>query len=104
MDEFHGQVPGRLRERLRGSLSGHHPLFEVEDIRSALRDAQTVLDERSAKQVADALLVLARDGFGSARNHVDGLQPRTRDALIRVYFAMLERAEAMERRARLYAE
>jgi hypothetical protein len=87
------EAPGKLGDRLRGSLSGHHPLFDVEDIRAALAaDRNAPLDPAHAGPVGDALVVLARDGFSVARTRVDALAPDAREQLIRLYFQLLARA------------
>ena len=88
------EVPGRLWTRLQGSLSGHHPLFEVEDIRAALSTdpGGAPLPPEHANDVGEALLALARDAFPEARHRVDTLAPGARDAVIRLYFRLLERS------------
>jgi hypothetical protein len=87
------QAPGKLGDRLRASLSGHHPLFDVEDIRAALAaDREEPFDPAHAVPVGDALVVLAREGFSVARSRIDALAPDAREQLIRLYFQLLARA------------
>jgi hypothetical protein len=101
MDEFDGEAPGRLGERLRGSLSGHHPLFDIEDIRGALArgnpDAPPI-DPAHADEVGQTLIALAQDGFGDVRSRVDSLSPAAREGLIRLYFRLLSRAREVRGR------
>jgi hypothetical protein len=93
MADGKGEVAGRLGDRLRGSLSGHHPLFEVEDIRAALASGpERSLDPAHADEVGRTLVALARDGYSQARLRVETLAPGARDALIRLYFRLLERS------------
>ena len=93
MAEAKGEASGRLGDRLRGSLSGHHPLFEVEEIRAALANGpEGSLDPGHADVVGKALVALARDGYSQARLRVENLPPGARDALIRLYFRLLERS------------
>ena len=84
--------PGRLSDRLRCSLCGHHPLFEVEDIRAALAGEAAPLDAAHANDVSQTLVALSRDPYMQARHRVDTLSPGARDALIRLYFRLLERS------------
>ncbi len=88
-------APGRLGERLRLSLSGHHALFDVEDIRAALAADEAdepAVSAEHAGEVSRTLVALARDAVPAARNRVDALPPGARDALIRLYFRLLERS------------
>jgi hypothetical protein len=93
MAEAKGEGAGMLGDRLRGSLSGHHPLFELEDIRAALaKGPEGPLDPAHADEVGKTLVALARDGYSRARLRVETLAPGARDALIRLYFRLLERS------------
>jgi len=99
MDEFEGVAPGRLRERLQASLTGHHALFDVEDIRAALAgraDAALAPDVTAA--VGSTLLSLARDPYGAARGRVAALPPEARVGLIRLWFRMLSGARELRGR------
>jgi hypothetical protein len=90
-------VPGRLGERLRASLSGHHPLFEIEDIRAALAaDPQRSLGPEDADEVGRMLVSLSRDSYSLARLRVETLHPGARDAFIRFYFRLLERTRELQ--------
>lgn len=100
MDDFDGEAPGRLGERLRGSLSGHHPLFDIEDIRGALALAADtpVIDPAHADEVGRTLVAFAQEGFGNVRNRVESLPPAARQSLIRLYFRLLSRAREVRGR------
>ena len=92
-------VPGRLGDRLRGSLSGHHPLFDVEDIRAALAaEPERSLDAADAHEVGRMLVALSREGYPQVRMRVETLAPGPRDALIRLYFRLLERSREVRTR------
>lgn len=88
-------APGRLSALLKGGLSGHHPLFELEAIREAFsaveEDRAVSADE--ADEVGSALLSIASDPLPRARLAVEGLRPSAREALIRLYFRLLDQAE-----------
>lgn len=99
MAEANIDVPGRLGERLRGSLSGHHPLFEVEDIRAALTaEPERSLDPAHADEVGRMLVALSREAYPQVRMRVETLAPGARDALIRLYFRLLERSREVRTR------
>ena len=99
MDDFHEEAPGRLADRLRGSLSGHHPLFDLADIRAALAAGlDPALAPEHANAVGTTLVALAQDGYAAARNRVDALAPAERDALIRLYFQLLGRSREVRGR------
>jgi hypothetical protein len=100
MDDFDGEAPGRLGERLRGSLSGHHPLFDIEDIRGALALAGdvAVIDPAYVDEVRRTLVALAEEAFGNVRSRVESLPPGARQGLIRLYFRLLSRAREVRGR------
>jgi hypothetical protein len=87
------QAPGRLSVILVEGLRGHHPLFEADDIRAAFSVPDKPLDALAADQVGQALLAIAREPAHAARGAIDALSPRSKTALIRVYFRLLDRAE-----------
>jgi DNA-directed RNA polymerase specialized sigma24 family protein len=87
------QAPGRLSVILVEGLRGHHPLFEPDEIRAAFQVPDKPLDALAADQVGQALLAIAREPAHAARGAIDALSPRSRTALIRVYFRLLDRAE-----------
>jgi hypothetical protein len=98
MDDFE-VAPGRLRERLRASLSGHHALFEIEDIRAALAGrADASLDPELNDAVGSTLLSLARDAWEPARGRVQALSPAARIGLIRLWFRLLSGARELRGR------
>ncbi len=96
MDEKLALAPGRLSALLKGGLSGHHPLFELDAIREAFSAAE---EDRSvspdeADEVGSALLTIASDPLPRARLAVEELRPSAREALIRLYFRLLGQTEA----------
>jgi hypothetical protein len=93
VSDLKNDASGRLGDRLRASLSGHHPLFDLEDIRAALAaEPLRALDPAHADEVGKTLVALSRDAFPLVRMRVETLAPDARDALIRLYFRMLERS------------
>ncbi|HET6437218.1 MAG TPA: hypothetical protein VFG59_04100 [Anaeromyxobacter sp.] len=97
MEKLATQAPGRLSVILIEGLRGHHPLFEPDEIRAAFAVPDRPLDASAADQVGQALLAMAREPAHAARGAIDALSPPSRTALIRVYFRLLERAEAERR-------
>jgi hypothetical protein len=85
-------APGRLSLRLRESLAGHHLLFDEEFIRAAFARPATPMSKGDADAVGEALLAIAREPLTAARDVVAALEPTARDALIRLYFRLLDRA------------
>jgi hypothetical protein len=92
MDKFEEIAPGRLSSLLREGLSGHHPLFDLDAIRRAFASPDQPVSRERANQVGEALLAMAREPLGSARSHMAALAPEARDAVIRLYFRLLDRA------------
>jgi hypothetical protein len=93
MDHIGTLAPGRLSERLREGLRGHHLLFEAEAIREAFAQPDHVLSTRDADEVGRVLLAICREPLPVARHAVDGLDASARVSLIRLYFRLLQRAE-----------
>jgi hypothetical protein len=91
------QAPGRLSVILIEGLRGHHPLFDPDEIRAAFQVPDRPLDALAADQVGQALLAIAREPAHAARGAIDALSPRSKVALIRVYFRLLDRAEEERR-------
>ena len=87
-------APGRLSVRLREGLKGHHPLFRAEEIRAAFTAPDVPMRREQATEVGQALLAMAREPLLSARDLIESLAPASRDALIRLYFRLLDRAAA----------
>jgi len=85
--------PGRLAVRLEEGLRGHHPLFEAGEIRQAFEAEDRPVTRADAGAVGDALLAICGSPLPAARGVVDGLAPRARLALIRLYFRLLDRAQ-----------
>lgn len=87
-------APGRLAALLSQGLRGHHPLFERDAILAAfaLPDAPVARDE--AGELSETLLTICKDPLPVARDAVAGLTAPARHALIRLYFRLLDRAEA----------
>jgi len=92
MDKLEAVAPGLLSVRLREGLSGHHPLFPIDEIRTAFAGADAPLSHEHTRQLGDVLLVIAREPIASARATIEALAPSSRDALIRLYFRLLDRA------------
>jgi hypothetical protein len=86
-------LPGRLALRLEEGLRGHHLLFEAGEIREAFEAEERPVTRADADAVGDALLAICRSSIETARGAVDGLSPRARLALIRLYFRLLDRAQ-----------
>jgi len=91
-------APGRLSVRLREALSGHHPLFEPGEIRAAFEAPDLPMGRLQADEVGEALLAMAREPLRAVRTLIESLEPASRDALVRLYFRLLDRA-AEEKRA-----
>jgi hypothetical protein len=85
-------APGRLSGRLRQSLRGHHPLFEPEQIRDAFDGPDVPMGVPEARAVEAALLAMAREPLAAARARIAGLDARSRRALVRLWFRLLDRA------------
>lgn len=92
-DRLGAIAPGRLSQRLREGLRGHHLLFEEEAIREAFAGPDRAVSREDADEVGRALLAICREPLPSARHAVDGLSESARISLIRLYFRLLERAE-----------
>ena len=97
MEKLATQAPGRLSVILIEGLRGHHPLFEPDEIRAAFAVPDRPLTATDADEVGQALLAMAREPAHAARGAIDALPPKSRIALIRVYFRLLERAEEERR-------
>ena len=93
VDRIGAIAPGRLSERIREGLRGHHLLFEDEAIREAFALPDGAMSAEDADDVGRALLAICREPLPFARQTVDGLSPSARTSLIRLYFRLLERAE-----------
>jgi hypothetical protein len=85
-------APGRLSIRLRAALQGHHPLFEPDEIRSAFAGPDRPMGRPETEAVGAALLAMAREPLPAARARIASLDARSRHALVRLYFRLLERA------------
>ncbi len=92
MDKLVEIAPGKLSLRLREGLSGHHPLFDLDAIRRAFAGPDGPVSHQRASRVGEALLAMAREPLTSARSHIATLTPEVRDAVIRLYFRLLDRA------------
>ena len=86
-------VPRRLAVRIEEGLRGFHPLFEPGEIRQAFEVEDHPVSRADAGAVGDALLAICESPLDLARGAVDGLSPRARLALIRLYFRLLDRAQ-----------
>jgi hypothetical protein len=93
MDKLENLAPGRLSLRLAEGLRGHHPLFEPDHIREAFRAGDHPVTRADATAVGDALVAICESPLEAARGAVEGLSPRARLALIRLYFRLLDRAQ-----------
>ena len=93
MDHIGSLAPGRLSERLREGLRGHHLLFEAEAIREAFAQPDRALSTEDADEVGRVLLAICKEPLPVARHAVDGLEAQARVSLIRLYFRLLQRAE-----------
>ncbi len=87
---------GRLSQLLRAGLVGHHPLFDPAAIRAAFQEPEGPVSRLEADEVGRALVAMAREPLPLARTMVQGLTPAARDALIRLYFRLLDRAREEE--------
>ncbi len=87
---------GRLSQLLRTGLGGHHPLFDSAAIREAFQGPEGPVSRNEADEVGRALVAMAREPLPLARSMVQGLTPSARDALIRLYFRLLDRAREEE--------
>lgn len=83
---------GRLSAILSEGLCGHHPLFDPDAIRAAFDAPAEVVDRDDALAIGKVLLSICREPLATARGAVDALDPQARDALIRLYFRLLDRA------------
>ncbi|HVP67218.1 MAG TPA: hypothetical protein VMT17_08135 [Anaeromyxobacteraceae bacterium] len=97
MEELQLLAPGLLSVRLREGLSGHHPLFPLDDIREAFAAPAAELSPKEAEEVGEALVVIARDPICDARHSIAAMPRASRDALIRLYFRLLDQAAAPPR-------
>ncbi len=86
------EAPGRLSLLLSEGLRGHHLLFGPDEIRHAFAAPDEVVTREQADALGGALLAICRDPVDVARGSVAALDPRTRVALIRLYFRLLEKA------------
>lgn len=93
MDSIGNLAPGRLSERLREGLRGHHLLFDAEEIREAFSVPDRTVSKDEADELGRVLLAICKEPLGAARSAVDGLAPQVRTSLIRLYFRLLQRAE-----------
>jgi hypothetical protein len=93
MEKLHTLAPGNLSERIREGLCGHHPLFDAAQIREAFEVPDRALSREDADAIGQALLSVCRDPLSVARLAVEGLEPKARLSLIRLYFRLLDRAE-----------
>lgn len=93
VDRIGALAPGRLSERIREGLRGHHLLFEDEAIREAFALPDRAVSSEDADDVGKALLTICREPLHFARRAVEELRPSARISLIRLYFRLLERAE-----------
>jgi len=84
-------APGRLSAILEGARSGHHPLFDLEEIRAAFVGPEVPVGRHNAEELGRALIAVARDPF-AARGVLGALAHGLRSAFIRIYFRLLERA------------
>ena len=87
-------APGRLGDLLRGARSGHHPLFAPAEIRRAFESPEVPVNRDNAGELGEVLIALARDP-SAGQAVVQRLSDRSRSALIRVYFRLLERSYAV---------
>jgi hypothetical protein len=87
-------APGKLSEILSQGLSGHHLLFDPDTIRAAYAVDDAPISSDEADEVGRALLAIAEGPICAARGVVEALPPAARDAFVRLYFRMLDRAEA----------
>ena len=94
MDQLEAEAPGLLSVRLREGLCGHHPLFPVDEIRAAFASPDAPLSREQVRELGDVLLVIAREPIDAVRDTIEALPPSSRDALIRIYFRLLDRAAA----------
>ncbi len=92
MERLSTIAPGRLSSRLREGLCGHHPLFDAAAIRAAFEAPDVPVSHENADEIGQALLAIAREPLSTARVAVSGMSPSARDALIRLYFRLLDRA------------
>ncbi len=99
MEKFSTLAPGRLSVLIAQGLSGHHPLFGADAICAAFQDPGVDLPvaPEDAGEVGQALLALCRDPPEVARGAVEELAPAARTSLIRLYFRLLDRAQAEAR-------
>ncbi len=96
MEKLSTLAPGRLSSLLVQGLRGHHPLFDAAAIREAFDapDSDAPVAREDATEVGAALLSVCRDSPRVARQAVETLSPQARTALIRLYFRLLDRAQA----------
>ncbi len=92
MEKIATLAPGRLEKLLVNGLNGHHPLFSADEIRSAFELPDCPVSVEDANEVGAALLCMCREPVPVARGTVDGMTPRARTSLIRLYFRLLDRA------------
>ena len=91
-EKLEAVAPGRLSVRLRMALGGHHPLFEPHEIRDAFAGPDRPMGRPEAEAVGAALLAMAREPLAAARARIASLDSRSRHALVRLYFRLLDRA------------
>jgi hypothetical protein len=89
-------APGRLSQLLREGLRGHHWLFDSDAIRAAFEIPDAPVNGNDADAVGKALLAMAQRPLPLARLAVDELNASARDALIRLYFRLLDRARRLD--------
>jgi hypothetical protein len=91
-------APGRLSDLLCLGSTGHHPLFDRDEIVAAFEAPDAPVEREEADELGEVLLAMCRDPFDVARTAVAGLSHPARHSLIRLYFRLLDRAE-QERRS-----
>ncbi len=83
-------APGRLSAILKGARSGHHPLFDLAEIRAAFDGPEIPVTRHNAGELGKALIAVARNPL-AARGVLAALTEPARAAFIRIYFRLLER-------------
>jgi hypothetical protein len=97
-DKLATLAPGRLSDLLCLGRTGHHPLFDRDEIMAALETPDAPVAREESDAIGEVLLAMCRDPFDVARGAVAGLPHAARLSLIRLYFRLLDRAE-QERRS-----